>query len=725
MEVQHAWGIEVGEFALKAVRLQLAGDQVSVVAFEVIPHTKVLSDPSVSDRAGMVQVTLGAFVQQYVQELSTEPIVMSLPSSMAFARFATIPAVDAKSLRSMVEYEAKQQIPFPIEEVEWDSHVLPPDDLGQCAIGIFAVTKDRLQELLTLYAENGLEPDVLTLSSVAVYNALQYDLQLDVGSQSVACLDIGTITSDLIVMSGPKMWIRTFALGGSQFTQSIADAFAAQNIDYARAESVKVQRNPNEKTLRGRTMAMRGVTSQLVEEVGRSRDFFLSANDGASLDHIIGVGSTLKISGLRTKIAGDLQLKVERLERFKRIDVNGPDPVQFEERSINLLTAVGLGLQGLGLAKVPLNLAPIARVRKKVWQAKTPWFVAAAALLLLASISMFARVLLDRVALSKLDQAAERASSTVQQGKQVASNLQQAQEVAGIGASDANALDLLAGRDVWPWIVHDTFAALDATGPASAETGSDPQAIRAIDLARRRLVRLEDLSGEYKFSPENQSRVIEVSARIRLSGKSADKDQDPTIFFNDEKAGVLAWLRANKDRPEVPYVIEVDTLEVPKWIPVVGGKVSEELSPSNDTGAGGNTEGFGPARTGSGGIAAGGAGPGQSGGGALRKNNRGPIEDKQTGFRGSLGSGDDAPSGDGAGEGDGTDGVRGAARRRAKTQVTSTEGLPEVDMATEAPLPQPPMLIGEKDKEFEGILKFRLKLRSTGAASGSGEGATQ
>jgi hypothetical protein len=35
------------------------------------------------------------------------------------------------------------------------------------------------------------------------------------------------------------------------------------------------------------------------------------------------------------------------------------------------------------------------------------------------------------------------------------------------------------------------------------------------------------------------------------------------------------------------------------------------------------------------------------------------------------------------------------------------------------------MLIGEKDKEFEGILKFRLKLRSTGAASGSGEGATQ
>ncbi|NBX36533.1 MAG: type IV pilus assembly protein PilM [Planctomycetes bacterium] len=722
MEAKHAWGIEVGEFALKAVRLQLVGEQVSVVAFEVIPHTKVLSDPSVSDRAGMVQITLGAFVQRHEQELSTEPIVMSLPSSMAFARFAAIPAVDAKSLRSMVEYEAKQQIPFPIDEVEWDSHVLPPDDAGQCAIGIFAVTKDRLQELLGLLAENGLEPDVLTLSSVAVYNALQYDLQLDEGSPSVACLDIGTNTSDLIVMSGPKMWIRTFALGGSQFTQAIADAFASQNIDYSRAEAVKVQRNPNEKTQRGRTMAMRNVTAQLVEEVGRSREFFLSANDGAALDHIIGVGSTLKISGLRTKIAGDLQLKVERLERFKRIEVNGPDPVKFEEGSINLLTAVGLGLQGLGLAKVPLNLAPIARVRKKVWQAKTPWFVAAAALLVLASISMFARVMLDRIALSNIEPVVERASSTAQRGKAQLGELQRAQEVAGVGASDSNALDLLAGREVWPWIVHDTFAALQASAPASVETGMDPQAIRAIDLARRRLVRLEDLSGEYTVDPSTQARVITVSARIRLSGKNADKDLDPTQFLNNEQTGVLAWLRANKDRAEVPYVIETDALDVPKWVEVKGGKLSEELPPSGDTGSEG---GFGSAASGSAGIAAGGAGAGQSGGGALKKRNTGPIEDKPTGFRGSIGSGDDAPSGAESDEAEGPSGSGAVSRRRAKTQVSSAEGLPEVDMDKEAPLPQAPRLVGVNDKEFEGVLKFRLKLRASGAPGSSPEGAAQ
>ena len=46
-------------------------------------------------------------------------------------------------------------------------------------------------------------------------------------------------------------------------------------------------------------------------------------------------------------------------------------------------------------------------------------------------------------------------------------------------------------------------------------------------------------------------------------------------------------------------------------------------------------------------------------------------------------------------------------------------------MAKEAPLPQAPALMGEKDKEFEGILRFRLKLRSTGSPSAGGEEAGQ
>ena len=40
-----AWGIEVGQSALKALKLRLAGEDIEAVDFAVIEHDKLLSDP--------------------------------------------------------------------------------------------------------------------------------------------------------------------------------------------------------------------------------------------------------------------------------------------------------------------------------------------------------------------------------------------------------------------------------------------------------------------------------------------------------------------------------------------------------------------------------------------------------------------------------------------------------------------------------------------------------
>ena len=39
------WGIDVGQCGLKAVKLRAAGDQVELVAFDIIEHPKILSQP--------------------------------------------------------------------------------------------------------------------------------------------------------------------------------------------------------------------------------------------------------------------------------------------------------------------------------------------------------------------------------------------------------------------------------------------------------------------------------------------------------------------------------------------------------------------------------------------------------------------------------------------------------------------------------------------------------
>ncbi len=721
-----AWGIEVGEFALKAIRLALVGDTINVTDFAVIPHQKVLSDPSVSDREGMIRVSLGAFAQAHAEQLATEPIIMSLPGNAGFARFATIPAVDAKTLRSMIEYEAKQQIPFPIEEVEWDSHVLPADDSGQLAIGIFAVTKERLHELLKLYSECGLEPDVLTLSSVAVYNALHYDFELEDKPEPVSCIDIGTNSTDIVVIAGGKFWIRTFPVGGSQFTSAIADAFASQNVNYSRAEKIKLDRAPSEKILRARTMAMRRVTGQLVDEIGRSREFYQSANESVDLKKAYGVGSTLKISGLRTKIASDLQMTVDRLEEFKRIHLNGPDAADFAAHSINLLTALGLGIQGLGLAKVELNLSPLSRVRRKIWKSKTPWFIASAAVLFLCSVAMFIRGTLDYLEIQKMTQAGSNASDLEKIGKSLAIELNAVQEVNKQNEED-NILALLENRGVWPYLIQDTYSALSRGGgvvqdksrlPQAAEIGKDPIEILKIPLEERNLIELKDFSGKKTFDAGKNEQRIEISVSFSLTNKDS-------FAFLKRDEGVLAWLKDPKNRLDAPYIIDEASIKLTNLAEVRGGIRKEESSiGSQPNGAEGDSA------TASGNQDA----PEQKSGGssALKKKRLDqPMEDDLTSRnKFSLGDGSDPSGGvdaepDEGSQGSATSGGRSGSRRAKTITVAADEKLPAIDLTKDAPIPEAPFLMEAKDKDlrYEGILRFTVVLKFPTPSLAAAEGA--
>ena len=44
-----AWGIEIGQYAMKAIQLERVGDGVRVRDFVVIPHQKVLTTPGLDE----------------------------------------------------------------------------------------------------------------------------------------------------------------------------------------------------------------------------------------------------------------------------------------------------------------------------------------------------------------------------------------------------------------------------------------------------------------------------------------------------------------------------------------------------------------------------------------------------------------------------------------------------------------------------------------------------
>ena len=111
------WGIDIGQCALKALRLEVLDGQPTATAFDYIEHPKILSQPD-ADPDALTREALEKFLSR--NPLKTDLVAISIAGQSGLARFVKLPPVEEKKVADIVKFEAKQQIPFPLEEVVWD-----------------------------------------------------------------------------------------------------------------------------------------------------------------------------------------------------------------------------------------------------------------------------------------------------------------------------------------------------------------------------------------------------------------------------------------------------------------------------------------------------------------------------------------------------------------------------------------------------------------------------
>ena len=699
-----AWGVEVGSFAVKAVRLERQGSGVKVTDFAIIPHSKVLSAPDV-DADEIVRISLGQFVSQ--KAVDKTRVAISVPGNVAFSAFTRLPPHEPKQTPNLVRFEAEQQIPFPINEVEWDYKTFQNPDSPEVEVGIFALQRSVLDDRLGLYGELGIEPDVVTISPLALYNAVAYDLGLNDQSSPVVILDIATRHSDLIVSEGGRCWFRRLPVGGHNFTMAISEAF---KISYTKAEALKKE-GATGKYAKQVMQAMRPVFTELLESVQRSLDYYKTA---ATLDTMIGVGSTFKIPGLRRFLEGQLQLqKLVRLDELQKIRVEGPEAAAFASGTVNLWTAYGLALQEVGGSNIDVNLAPISVLRQQMWDGKKAWFAGAAAVAFLAGGAMFGRYLLDSNGL-RMDRAnAETVVNSVsRQHQNFKQDLDGILSKATGGAFASSVVQYDDYREIWPGIISDVNSAV-ASGTDSRLLAQTPEQIKATNPESRRLVLLDDLQGVYSSDGTGRQakRFIDMTVDVTYSNSQTD-------YLNES---VCNWLRDNARREGVGYRILEDTIS---YNP---GKIQQVVmgEEGNADGSGaGSSSGKNASNTPSRGRGSGSAptiGSGSDGGskGAGGKLAGGRDTAKAGGAGLTMGSGagngGDAPVDDVDFE---DDGIASSSSGRGNSGNRKTLG----NLDGIAPLPGRPSLFKTGQTYYRGEVTFRIEILDPNAQNDGGEG---
>ncbi len=387
-----AWGIDVGNRALKAVKLVRDGDSLRVDDFEVIEHETVLSNAG-DNREGLIQSSLASFAQRHPTKGGVASIGVAGQSS--FARFIKLPPVEPKKIPEIVRFEAIQQIPFPLDDVEWSYQLFQSPESPDVEVGIFAMRKELINQHIGHFTSVDLNVQVVQMNPLAVYNAMQYDQRID-GTTMI--IDLGAENTDLIIADESTIWLRSIPIGGNNFTEALVKAF---KLNFPKAEDLKRNASTS-KYARQIFQAMRPVFADLVAEVQRSIGFYASVHRDSRIKKILALGGTFKLPGLQKYLQQNLQLEVQRLDSIGAGSPTDPKvAASLNDNILSVVGAYGLALQAMGEGKITSSLLPQHIRREKIWKEKQKWFAAAAALFLLGTGIGYGRIALDNMQLQR------------------------------------------------------------------------------------------------------------------------------------------------------------------------------------------------------------------------------------------------------------------------------------------------------------------------------------
>ncbi len=514
------WGIDIGQCALKALQCrphEKDPNKIVVESFDYIEYPQILSQPE-ADPEELVREALETFLER--NDLTGDRVAISVAGQSGLARFIKLPPVDSKKIPDIVKYEAKQQIPFALEDVVWDYQQLrggsEEDGFAlEPEVGLFAMKRDQVARALKPLEDAGIEVDFIQLMPLSIYNYVCFDRLGDWAEQSydpenppesTAVISLGTDTTDLVVTNGFRVWQRNIPIGGNHFTRALSKEL---KLTFVKAEHLK--RNATQADdPKAVFQAMRPVFSDLLAEIQRSLGYFSSLDKAAKIGKMIGLGNAMKLPGLQRYLTQNLEQEVVPIEEFAHLSAgSNTSQTQFNQNILSFAVSYGLCLQGMGKSEIHTNLLPEEIVRTRLIRAKKPWAVAGLAALLMGmtfNYAMHASAWRD-TATDDMTRA-ERALQSVQTQSSgfKGTNTEIHTSFDAIKLAGENLVSNVEGRLRWLELMKAVEAALPQDKrplDQREETAEDISARRELHIIAMDEQYFEDLQGEWFVNVES------------------------------------------------------------------------------------------------------------------------------------------------------------------------------------------------------------------------------
>jgi type IV pilus assembly protein PilM len=363
---------------------------------------------------GLVEATRKGVVLKALCEALAEKgagarnVNVCAPGYQVFSKFVKLPPVDAGKVTQIIQYEAQQNVPFPLAEVVWDYQILGSTPTGELEVLLVAIKSEVVEGLSRMAEEAKLRLQLCDVSPAALCNAFRYNY--DDLEDCTMLLDIGAKTSDLLFFENGKVFSRSINLGANSITQDFANE---AKLKFEVAEQLKVSEgfvslggayeepeSPNQAAI---SKIARQFMTKLHIQVNQTMQFYRGQMGGAAPQRLFLAGGASIMPYTAQFFAEKLNVPVEYFNPFRNVRI---DPlVNLEELARvahSFGEVVGLGLRNLAHCPVEMNLMPASTLRRRAFNEKKPYFIAT--IFSLVVVAFAVGFLFEKLSLSKEDE---------------------------------------------------------------------------------------------------------------------------------------------------------------------------------------------------------------------------------------------------------------------------------------------------------------------------------
>ena len=337
---------------------------------------------------GAQENTREAAILKALQELISEKgikvkdVNVCAPGFHVFSKFVKLPPVEQSKVTQIIQYEAQQNVPFPLSEVVWDYQILGQAAGGELEVLLVAIKSEIVEGLFRVADAASLKLQVADVSPAALCNSFKYnygDLE-----DCTMLLDIGAKTSNLLFFEKGKVYSRSINLGANSITQ---DFSAESRLKFENAEKIKIEEgfvslggayeepeNPNQAAI---SKIARQFMTRLHIQVNQTMQFYRGQQGGSQPVRLFLSGGASIMPYTAQFFAEKLNVPVEYFNPFRNVQI---DPsVNLEELvrvAHGMGEVVGLGLRNLAHCPVELNLMPESTRKWRAFNEKKPFLIA-------------------------------------------------------------------------------------------------------------------------------------------------------------------------------------------------------------------------------------------------------------------------------------------------------------------------------------------------------------